>query len=69
MMPGALDGQELALRLQKLSPKLPIVLISGYSDNVGSDMTFLSKPFSMDQLKSAILEALSFSANPRAKAS
>lgn len=69
MMPGALDGQELALRLQKLSPKLPIVLISGYSDNVDSDMTFLSKPFSMDQLKAAILEALSVSANPRAKAS
>lgn len=69
MMPGALDGQELALRLQKLSPKLPIVLISGYSDNVDSDMTFLSKPFSMEQLKAAILEALSVSASPRAKAS
>lgn len=69
MMPGALDGRDLALRLQEQSPKLPIVLISGYSDNVDSDMTFLSKPFSMDELKTAIREAISRSASPTAKAS
>ncbi|WP_141230153.1 PAS domain-containing protein [Pseudomonas sp. Irchel 3A5] len=53
VMPG-MNGVELALEVQKLYPKLPIVLTSGYSPALAQGnsqgFTFLQKPYSVEAL-------------------
>jgi two-component system, NtrC family, sensor kinase len=56
-MPGGLDGVELAHLARERWPTLKIVLTSGFpQDRLGTngDMRLLSKPFSKEELGSAL---------------
>ncbi len=63
MMPGSVDGFDLARTLKQRRPDCRIVLISGYSyekDPAGEgaqSFTLLRKPFEQDALRQAILQA------------
>jgi two-component system, cell cycle sensor histidine kinase and response regulator CckA len=60
VMPG-MSGPELAERLRRVRPKLPVVFMSGYSDRQGvwEDGTIaLSKPFTEETLLGKVEEAL-----------
>jgi PAS domain S-box-containing protein len=64
MLPG-LSGRDLAHQIQKLKPKIPILYISGYSDdavvrhgNLDAGTHFLQKPFTPLQLGRKIREIL-----------
>jgi len=54
VMPGKLDGLELAAQLREHDARLPILLMSGYSRSVDPTCTFLRKPFSVNELEQAI---------------
>lgn len=58
LMPGGMDGRELAERLRQHNPDLPILLISGYTDAVSTDCLFLRKPFSITELEQAVAQAI-----------
>ncbi|MEO7083975.1 MAG: PAS domain S-box protein [Gemmatimonadaceae bacterium] len=60
MMPR-LNGRAFAAALEKMRPGIPVVFTSGYTDDavlrrgfVGTNHTFLQKPFTGEQLASAI---------------
>ena len=58
------SGIELANQVRRKLPKLPIVLVSGYSDELvgtGTDYPFLTKPFTAAELKSRLSSALAAS--------
>jgi DNA-binding response OmpR family regulator len=61
MMPGRLDGVSLALEARHRRPDLPVLFTSGIwagVDRIGTDthnLTFLPKPYTAEQLRSAIL--------------
>jgi PAS domain S-box-containing protein len=60
VMPGQ-SGIQLANQVRKMQPKMPIVLVTGYSDEMldgGLDYPFIGKPFTAAELKSAIEAAL-----------
>lgn len=64
VMPG-LSGQEMARRIRETQPELPILFISGYTDNVvlrhgllEGTFAFLEKPFTAERLGSKIREVL-----------
>jgi two-component system cell cycle sensor histidine kinase/response regulator CckA len=64
MLPG-LSGRDLAQQIQKLKPEIPILFISGYSDdavvrhgNLDAGTHFLQKPFTPLQLGKKIREIL-----------
>jgi signal transduction histidine kinase len=65
MMPGRLDGAGLALEARRRRPDLPVLFTSGIwagVDRIGSDtrnLAFLPKPYTAEQLKSAILALVS----------
>ncbi|WP_221032988.1 CHASE domain-containing protein [Actomonas aquatica] len=59
-LPG-LSGREILIRLRDRDPRLPVLLISGYSENEAIQLCgtnqpdgFLQKPFSADELVKAI---------------
>jgi CheY-like chemotaxis protein len=57
IMPGKMDGLDLAVRLKEIRPTLPILLATGYSDaavNVRGDFPILRKPYEIHQLSEAI---------------
>ncbi|MES2697777.1 MAG: PAS domain-containing protein, partial [Verrucomicrobiota bacterium] len=63
-MPG-MQGTELAAALRKVSPTLPIVIMSGYFSKISSQaldelgqVELLAKPFTTDELAHAIYRAL-----------
>lgn len=63
-MPGSISGIDLAKELERRYPSLPVVLISGYTDDVAirtvvekKGRYVLWKPFSLDELKMKIHEA------------
>ncbi|MGI9328326.1 MAG: ATP-binding protein, partial [Pseudomonadales bacterium] len=58
MMPGSTSGQELFKYVRQHFPTLPMVLISGYTDSVGVDAQLLQKPFSLAELRDAIIQAM-----------
>ncbi len=60
MMPGGMNGVELAHAARARRPDLPVVLMSGYAENVSRDaeqsgIPLIAKPFSLDRL-AAVLE-------------
>jgi PAS domain S-box-containing protein len=63
-LPGDINGVELARRVAKLDPKLPVVLMSGYADpeatggNSLDGIRFLQKPFLQTDLAEAVADAL-----------
>jgi PAS domain S-box-containing protein len=57
VMPGGMNGIELAEELRHRCPALPIVLVSGYAASAGAapeQFPVLRKPFRMEQLAQAI---------------
>lgn len=56
VMPGQLDGIGLALALRALTPDLPILLATGYSERAPADFGFrvLSKPYDARRLAEAL---------------
>jgi CheY-like chemotaxis protein len=60
VMPG-MSGFDLAEELRKLRPGVPILLTTGYSDRLNDEgpggLPVLCKPYSLDQLATAISEA------------
>ena len=65
-MPG-MGGRELAAKVGELAPGIPVVFMSGYSDEIlGSSpeertpLTFLAKPFSPRTLVKAVREAVAW---------
>ncbi len=65
VMPG-MNGLELRDRILKIRPELPVLFMSGYAPDAlyekltpAAGMTLLQKPFSIDELRRKIAEALS----------
>jgi signal transduction histidine kinase/CheY-like chemotaxis protein len=60
VMPGSLSGIELAEILRNEHRELPVVLASGYSERapLQHTVTVLSKPYSIETLVRALIEAL-----------
>ncbi len=61
VMPG-LSGVELAQRARQINPRLPVLLASGYSEEIiagpGAKFEILSKPYDAQTLTAAIASAL-----------
>ena len=60
VMPG-MSGVELAYKVQDIHPKVPILLATGYSDEIvqrGSEFSVLLKPFGAADLSKAMTAAL-----------
>jgi DNA-binding NtrC family response regulator len=53
-MPGDMDGIDLAYSIQNSFSGLPVILISGFVDNVPAGFTFVRKPFLPDELLETI---------------
>jgi CheY-like chemotaxis protein len=53
VMPGKMDGVGLARAIRALRPKLPILLMTGYSANameIGAQFPILRKPYQLHEL-------------------
>ncbi|HYE49887.1 MAG TPA: ATP-binding protein [Azospirillaceae bacterium] len=59
VMPGRLTGVDLAREARRLRPRLPVVLMTGYSEQVaaGQDFQVLSKPYQLSTLVDALRRA------------
>jgi PAS domain S-box-containing protein len=69
MMPGAMNGVELALEVRRRRPRLPVLLTSGYAEAAkrtckANGIEILSKPFRMEELRDAFSAVRLDSANP-----
>ena len=55
-----MDGKELANKVRKLRPALPILFASGYAENIDvpAGMQVIGKPFSIDQLRDKVKSML-----------
>jgi CheY-like chemotaxis protein len=69
VMPG-MDGQALSERLREAHPQLPVILMSGYAEDViarrsgiAAGVAYLQKPFRPDDLAAKVREMLD-SRNP-----
>jgi PAS domain S-box-containing protein len=60
VMPGGITGIELARKLRERFPELPILVTSGYSEQVGATQDFpvLQKPYELNSLASALSDLL-----------
>lgn len=62
IMPGGLNGRELADRLRKEHPGLKVILMSGYSadrlGNIQAQSHILHKPFSLENLAETVRQCL-----------
>ena len=61
VMPGAMNGIELANRLRDTNPKIAVVVMSGYFESAGLSAprsTVLRKPFDVAALAHAIENAI-----------
>jgi CheY-like chemotaxis protein len=60
VMPGGLTGIELARKLRERFPELPILLTTGYSEQVAATHGFpvLQKPYQLEALADALGELL-----------
>jgi CheY-like chemotaxis protein len=58
VMPGAMNGIELARTIRRRRPGLPIVLVTGYAATAGNAPEFivLRKPYRFEQLRQAIAQ-------------
>jgi CheY-like chemotaxis protein len=68
VMPGAMNGIELARTIRAAKPGLPIVLVSGYAGSAsgaGPEFPVLRKPYRFDELRQTIAR-VSVSAGERA---
>jgi DNA-binding LytR/AlgR family response regulator len=55
-MPGGISGIELARKVRHRFPELPILLTTGYSEQVAGSHGFpvLQKPYELDSLAGAV---------------
>ena len=53
-----MDGKELATLLRRLTPPVPIILMSAYDDEVIPGRRIIPKPFRPDQLTNQVREVL-----------
>jgi CheY-like chemotaxis protein len=56
-MPGAVDGLGLAKRARELRPELPVIYLSGYSDNGDEPVEaaqFVRKPYRIGDIEQAL---------------
>jgi two-component system, NtrC family, sensor kinase len=64
VMPGALNGVDLARIIRREQPTLPVLLATGYSDvaQAATDdgFTILSKPYDLAELSACIDRVLGF---------
>ena len=60
VMPGGISGIELAHKVRTRFPELPILLTTGYSEDVGGThgFTILQKPYELDSLTRALAGVL-----------
>jgi len=60
VMPGGISGIELAEKVRKRFPELPILLTTGYSEDVSGNHGFpvLQKPYELDSLAGALARVL-----------
>jgi PAS domain S-box-containing protein len=61
VMAGDMNGIELARTLRERDPQLPIVVVTGYSDQLGAaddDFTVLRKPYRLVDLNRAVTKAI-----------
>jgi PAS domain S-box-containing protein len=60
VMPGGITGIELAQKVRERFPELPILLTTGYSEQVAASHGFpvLQKPYQLDALANAVGEVL-----------
>lgn len=60
VMPGRLDGIGLAMAIRTLTPAMPILLATGFSERTPQDYGFrvLSKPYTVESLVTAMEEEL-----------
>jgi CheY-like chemotaxis protein len=62
VMPGGMNGMELAATLRARSPDLPVVLTTGYSEAVTAGppagVRLLRKPYGPEQLEEALRASL-----------
>ncbi len=61
-MPGLKDGFDLATHARRSNPTMPVVVITGYADNVGARIrdlgervALIQKPFRLQELVAALL--------------
>lgn len=54
IMPGSVSGEKLLVWARERYPNIPILLISGYAENIPAGYRFLAKPFSLAELKDAV---------------
>ena len=64
MMPGGMNGVELAREIRRRRAELPVVLVSGYAEAVAAQANaegvhLLSKPYQIGQLSAALQAASS----------
>jgi CheY-like chemotaxis protein len=64
-MPGKADGIDVAVEARGRSPKIPVLMVSGYAQELGSRLdvltppaAFLPKPCRLDQVSEALRELL-----------
>ena len=57
-----MKGNALAVRIKKLTPKQPILMVTSYEKKLGDSEnpvdSILSKPFTLEKLRGAIAEVL-----------
>lgn len=65
VMPGSLDGRQLAEAAQRLLPDLPVLFTSGYTEDaivhqgrLGPGMALLTKPYRLPELAASLAAAL-----------
>lgn len=65
VMPGGMNGVQLARELKRLRPELPVLLTSGYSDALreldpNEDLPLIEKPYRLETLQSALRDFAEF---------
>jgi CheY-like chemotaxis protein len=60
VMPGGLSGLELARKVRNRYPEMPILLTTGYSEQVGGTHGFevLQKPYELSSLAAAVKKVM-----------
>jgi PAS domain S-box-containing protein len=68
MMPGRMDGVQLAQEIRRRRPGLPVLLTSGYiepaSRNAAKPTKIIAKPYHLEQLRDALAAATRDARNP-----
>ncbi|KQZ01395.1 hypothetical protein ASD45_11455 [Pseudolabrys sp. Root1462] len=74
VLPGGMNGRELANEVKKLRPELPVVFATGYTRNaiihhgrLDTDVDLLTKPFTTDALAKKLRQVLDGGARKKAR--